>query len=295
MTRVKRAIHGVFIELCRTLARFIPPVLLHALLWPYELVRGAWAANAQRELPLRHLGPGAERNPPNFITRWRYQSRNYERWLATLWPELWRKPPWSGRLRVDDPEVVDRLLAQQPVVLATLHTGWQFSSTSWLLNRGVEIGSVVAGAVAWQRAVALRDSDYWTRYAGVHIFPHGDARSMVRFLTPGRAFLIQVDYGQGQVIEIPWGGRIWPMATGAFRLARLANAAVVPLVALDDGLWRSRVHVGAPVPQELIMAGDDFASATHVLNELMPLIAQVPDQLMGRRPIPEPIREPPDR
>ncbi|MEA2676612.1 MAG: hypothetical protein QOJ81_753 [Chloroflexota bacterium] len=287
MRRAKRAVHGVFIELCRTLARSLPISLLHALLLPYEWARGAWAALLVRSLPLRHLGPGAEVTPPGFFRRWRYQSRNYERWLATTWPELWRKPPWSDRLRVDHPEIIEELLAHRPVVLATLHTGWQFSCTSWLLNRGVEIGSVVAGAEQWQRALALRDSDYWARYEGVHVFPHGDARSMVRFLTPGRCFVIQVDYGQGEVIEIDWGGRMWPMASGAFRLARLAKAALVPIVALDDGLWRSRVHVGAPVPDELIASGDDPASAVHVLNELMPLVAQVPDQLMGWLPVPD--------
>lgn len=287
MSRAKRAVHAAFIDLCRTLARFVPPLPLHALLAPYEWTRGLWAAHVQRELPLHDLAH-PEDEPPRFLTRWRYQSRNYERWLATLWPELWNRPPWSGRVHVEGAEIVERLLADQPVVLATLHTGWQFSCTSWLLQRGVEIGSVVAGAEQWERAKALRDSDYWARYQGVHVFPHGDARSMIRFLTTGRCFVIQVDYGQGEVIEVDWGGRVWPMASGAFRLARLARAAVVPIVALDDGLWRSRVHVRPPVPDELIAGGNDGASAAHVLNELMPLIAKVPDQLMGWRPLRHP-------
>jgi lauroyl/myristoyl acyltransferase len=287
LTGIKRRLHGGFIEVCRGLARFLPPTVLHAALVPYEWLRGAWAATRYTELPLRHLGPGAEQVRPAFYERWRYQARNYERWLATTWPELWRKPPWSERLRVDNAEVIDALLADRPVVIATIHSGWQFSTASWLLNRGVEIGSVVAGAEAWQRTVALRGTRYWDRYAGVHVFPQGDARSMVRFLTPGRCFLIQVDYPQGDVIEVPWGGRLWPVATGAFRLARLATAAVVPVVALDDGLWRLRVHVGAPVPEQLIASGNDAASVSHVLNEIMPLVARVPDQLMGWRPIPE--------
>jgi lauroyl/myristoyl acyltransferase len=277
--------HARFIELCRVLARFLPPLVLHALLVPYEWLRGAGAAMAVRVLPLHDL-TNPEASPPRFVTRWRYQSRNYERWLATQWPELWRKPPWSARLTVDHPEIVERLLADKPVVLATLHTGWPFACTRWLLNQGVEIGAVVAGAEAWQRTLELRETDYWARHAGVHVFPHGDARAMVRFLTPGRCFLIQVDYGRGEVIDIEWGGRHWRLATGAFRVARLANAAVVPIVGLDDGIWRTRAHVGTPVPHELISAGNDAASATHVMNELMPLMAQVPDQLMGWQPRP---------
>jgi hypothetical protein len=47
------------------------------------------------------------------------------------------------------------------------------------------------------------------------------------------------------------------------------------------------VHVGAPVPADLVASGDDVASAGHVLNQLMPLIAPVPDQLMGWRPLPD--------
>jgi lauroyl/myristoyl acyltransferase len=143
----------------------------------------------------------------------------------------------------------------------------------------------LARADQWDRAVALRDGDYWSRYAGTHIFLRGDTRSMVRFLTPGRCFLVQVDYGLGRVVEIDWGSSRWQVASGAFRLARLTNAAVVPIVALDDGPWRYRVHVATPVPDSLIAAGDDAASAAHVLGELMPLIAQVPDQLMGWRPM----------
>jgi hypothetical protein len=285
MSRGKRALHALFIEACRTLARYLPPLVLHALLVPYEWLRGAGAAMAIRVLPLHDL-TSPESSPPGFMRRWRYQSRNYERWLATQWPELWRKPPWSQRLRVDHPEIVERLRADQPVVLATLHTGWPFACTRWLLNQGVQIGSVVAGAQAWQRTLELRETGYWARHEGVHVFAHGDARSMVRFLTPGRCFLIQIDYSQGEVIDIEWGGRRWPLSTGAFRLARLANAALVPIVGLDDGIWRTRAHVGAPVPQDLIAAGDDVASAMHVMNELMPLMAQAPDQLMGWLPLP---------
>jgi hypothetical protein len=288
MSRAKRAAHSVFIEACRILARFVPPLMLHALLVPYELTRGFWAALGQRVLPLRHLPTRPDDQPPGFLTRWRYQSRNYERWLATLWPELWNRPPWSSRFTVDNPEIIERLLADRPVVLATIHTGWQFASATWLLNRGVEIGSVVIRADQWEHAVALRDSAYWARYKGSHIFLRGDTRAMVRFLTPGRCFMVQVDYGQGRLVGIEWGGSQWQMSRGAFRLARLANAAVVPIVALDDGLWRYRVHVGAPVPDGLISVGDDEASAAHVFRELMPLIAQSPDQLMGWQPVPDP-------
>jgi hypothetical protein len=285
LRRVLRAAHGVFIEACRTLARFVPPLLLHALLLPYELIRGASLARRERRLPLRSLSPRPTDKLPGYFTRWRYQSRNYERWLATLWPELWKRPPWSSRYRVDNGETILRLLADRPVVLTTLHTGWQFAAATWLLHRGIEIGSVVAIADQWARAVELRNSDYWARYEGTHIFLRGDTRAMVRFLTPGRAFLVQVDYDKGKVVDLDWHGTRWQLSSGAFRLARLANAAVVPLVALDDGLWRYRIRVGTPVPDTLIAAGDDAASAAHVFNELMPLMADVPDQLMGWMPV----------
>jgi lauroyl/myristoyl acyltransferase len=280
VSRALRAAHEMFMETCRTLARFVPPLLLHVLLLPYELIRGVPAALAQRDLPLRHIPPRPDDGPPGFFARWRFQSRNYERWLATLWLDLWQRPPWSNRLRIENGQIIDRALADRPVVLAGLHTGWHFASAVWLLSRGVEIGSVIAWTDQWQRAEELRDSDYWDRYRGSSVFLKGDTRSMVRFLTPGRCFLVQVDSRHSKQIEVEWRGAFVQLGSGAFRLARLANAVVVPIVALDDGLWRYRVHVGAPVPDELIAAGDDLAAAGHVVRELLPLVAEAPDQLM---------------
>jgi hypothetical protein len=281
MSRAKRAAHRFFIEACRTLARFMPPLLLHALLVPYEMIRGVRPALTRRDLPLRHIPPRPDDNAPGFVARWRYQSRKYERWLATLWLELWKRPPWSGRFTVEHSEIIDRLLVDRPVVLVTVHTGWHMASGAWLLNRGLEIGSVILNADNWARAQEMRETDDWKRYEGSNLFLRGDTRSMVRFLTPGRCFMIQVDHPQGKLVDFEWTGGQFQMASGAFRLARLARAVVVPIIALDDGLWRYRVHVGAPVPEDAISSGDDVAAATHVGRELLPLIAQSPDQLMG--------------
>jgi lauroyl/myristoyl acyltransferase len=215
------------------------------------------------------------------VTRWRFQSRKYERWLATLWLDLWKRPPWSGRFTVEHSEIIDRLLTDRPVVLVTVHTGWHMASGAWLLNRGLEIGSVILSSDSYKQVEVMRETDQWARYQGSTVFLRGDTRSMVRFLTPGRCFMIQVDHPQGKLVDFEWGGGQFQMASGAFRLARLANAVVVPIVALDDGVWRCRVHVGTPVPDRMISSGDEIAAATHVGRELLPLLAKSPDQLMG--------------
>src|SRR5205823_11808254 len=87
---------------------------------------------------------------------------------------------------------------------------------------------------------------------GSATFHPGDGRAMVRFLAPGRALLLPADHRRGHQIDGRWQHGRLRLSTGGLRLARQSGAAVVPIVIVDEGRWRFRVHVGPAVPDEAI-------------------------------------------
>jgi len=155
---------------------------------------------------------------------------------------------------------------------------------AWLMQFGLGVGSVVADIRLWKQNQVFRarmhDDKRWRPFLNSESFLRGDTRSMVRYLGPGTCLLLQVDHHRGRLIEGDWDKGRLQMSSGAFRIARLAGAAVIPVVVFDDGRWRFRVHVGTPVPQHFIDEGDESAAATHVARELMPIVADHPREAM---------------
>jgi lauroyl/myristoyl acyltransferase len=107
-----------------------------------------------------------------------------------------------------------------------------------------------------------------------------DARQMLRFLKPGRCLMVALDFPTAEHVEVAFGGGAMRLSTPPLRLARVARAAVVPMLAVHEGQWRIRLHLGAPVPDELLRAGDYQAAAAHIANELLPVAAAAPGQAL---------------
>jgi hypothetical protein len=70
------------------------------------------------------------------------------------------------------------------------------------------------------------------------------------------------------------------VATPPLRLARMARARVVPVLAIHEGAWRIRVRFGEPVPDELITGESYGAAAAHIVSQLLPLAAAAPGQAL---------------
>jgi lauroyl/myristoyl acyltransferase len=103
---------------------------------------------------------------------------------------------------------------------------------------------------------------------------------MVRYLQAGRCLLVALDYPIGDQVSIAYGGSQMRLSTASFKLARITGAAVVPVIVRVDGNWRYSLHVGAPVPDELLAKEDDAAVLAHVVNELMPIAQKAPEQAL---------------
>ena len=108
----------------------------------------------------------------------------------------------------------------------------------------------------------------------------GDARAIVRYLQPGRCLLVALDYPLGDQLSAAYKGGALHLSTPSFRLARLTHAAIVPVLVRVDGPWRFSIHVGEPVPDQLIVSEDDTAVLAHIVNDLLPVAAARPEQAL---------------
>jgi lauroyl/myristoyl acyltransferase len=113
-------------------------------------------------------------------------------------------------------------------------------------------------------------------------FARGDARSMVRYMRPGRAMVLPADeLRRYKTIDGSWNGGHLRLARGAFRIANLTASVVFPVVVTDAGRWRYHVHVGGAVPQALIQSDDEQAAADHVTREIMSVAETRPAEAAG--------------
>lgn len=138
--------------------------------------------------------------------------------LARLRPPLVLASFHAGPLAVLDP-----LLASLPAEVVALHRHWGEDRAGYTLLRG--------GGDASQRALAF-------------------ARALAALRAGGIAFLNVDGHEPGDyavaTIEVPMLGRTLPLARGAFALARLAEAPIVPIVPR----WRGtavEVELGDPI------------------------------------------------
>jgi hypothetical protein len=278
MSRARDLGRLTFYVVFRTVGTVFPPSIAYVLMWPYAAIRAIRPAMTERHLPASRL-PAPEGERPSFARRWRFQQRIQQRWLPLLWSDRWEAMNWGRRFTAVGADGLDELFKTKPVVMMTLHTGGFIALGGWLGQYGVGIGSVIVDRRVWARTEQARSDPRWAdRWGDSAAFLRGDARSMVRYLAPGRCLLLPADHPRGHSVEGEWAGGRLTLSSGGFRIARLAGATVVPAVVMDDGRWRYRVHVGHAVPQELIDAGDEQAAASHVARELMPIAAERPEQ-----------------
>jgi lauroyl/myristoyl acyltransferase len=261
----------------RVLGRALPPGALLALLWPVSVVRATLDLRRGRKPPTE-LPPlnGTLKGWP--AIRQRTNSRLTP--LAGFWADRFLSPGWAERFDVRDVERLRTLLADRPAVLVSIHFGSLLLLAPVLRLSGIPVAMAV-GADEWPLPRSRRWRTELTRIGDLPTtLGTGDARGMLRFLQPGRCLLVTLDYPLGEKADVPYAGVLLRASTPPLRLARAARAVVVPVLAFGDGPWRMRLHVGQPVPDELLAARDYAAAAAHLCAELLPVAATAPGQAL---------------
>lgn len=207
---------------------------------------------------------------------------------------------WRRRFEVDGLNRLEQLIADRAVIVVSLHTPSLLVLPFWLLSRGIPTATVVLDNGWRTRPELIRR----LRLAGMpdtpRYFEAGKARPMARYLTQGRCLLVPADWVRGHAVEVSWDGKSKALSSGAFRLARMTGAAVLPVLVVSVGRWRYRVFIGQPVPDEMIASGDFAAAAAACGGQLLAESArwprdQVPEQQhvssLPPRRLPEPAGE----
>lgn len=264
-------------EAIRLLGR-LPPWMLLAILWPLSLARGTI------DVLIRDRRPPTEL-PPRGSARGGWRAAVLDRAvyritaLAGFWADRSLEPAWASRF---DLSAIDELrgdLAERPMLMVSLHYGGLVMVPPLLCARGVPTALAV-NRNSWPLSRLRQWRLKLTQVGDVPPAVPADARAMLRFMQPGRCLVVAIDYPSGELAEVPFAGANVRLATPPLRLARMAGATVVPMLAVSDGPWRMTMRLGRPVPDELIRNGDYHAAAAHVAAELLPLAAAAPDQAL---------------
>ena len=263
----------------RGLGGLLPLPVLLGVLYPAAFVRALYET-------VRRRGRRAPGSLPPGSLRVTFRIELRERtsaWLSTaalLWADRFARSPWRERFEVAQLEALRSIIATRPALIATVHFGGIFIMPTLLRALGIPTAAAVGDKlwpVRWRRERRAQLTSLDDLPAHIR---SGDARSMMRFLVPGHCLLVALDYPLGDQVSASYLGASLRLSTPSFRLARLTGSAIVPMLVRREGVWSYSVHVGQPVPDELVTAGDDAAIANHLVKELLPLAASRPEQAL---------------
>jgi len=88
-----------------------------------------------------------------------------------------------------------------------------------------------------------------------------------------------VDVDRGIQLHVPFEDRWFRMATGAIRLAAMADAELIPCLIRETATWNFTIHFGDRVPRRFFGSSPDLqAIGRHLLNEFSKVISRYPEQ-----------------
>lgn len=269
-----------FLRLCERLLR---TSVLSLLLWPPA---AAWDLVQLRQRKLitswRRFPESWNPKPGRFFLR---QSLGlYHAQLIYVWPDRLCTKRWLSRCRLEGRcDLVGSQNADRPMILASLHFGPSEILPYWLRAHGI-VTTTIRGLTP-DSLQSLTSYQYaLSPPADVPVFLYVNEMSRVRqFLQPGRRLLVMVDVDRGKQLYVPFENRLFRMATGAMRLAAMADAELVPCLIRETAAWKFAIHFGDPVPRSYLgSSSDPEGAAAHLLKEFSKVITHYPEQVKSR-------------
>lgn len=264
-------------DLSRWLERWVPLDIVWLLVWPLSAVLAARHVHVVRHVPVTAL-PAPEARRPTRVQRWRYLIGFQQHWWLIGWLDRLSEPRWRRRVAVEGLQELTQILRDRPVVLVTVHTAPVVALAPLMRAMGIPTAALPAdpswfSSPARRRKIALAE-----QIGDAAVFGAGSMRALIDYLTPGKLVVIAADHRGGQLVDVRWSGGNAHFSTTAFRVARRARAAVVPVMITTTGRWRYLIRVLPCVPDELVATADHAAAAAVVADRLLPLAAAVPEQ-----------------
>ncbi len=268
----------------RSLERSLPVGALWTVWWPVAAIRAAWellaGARAVRQFDRmpESLRPHAGRF--GCAARlWRERTNMILAQLLYLWPDRLSGGRWKDRCRCGGLDQVEQNHALgRPIILATLHFGPTVLLGHWLRARGMPAAGLrdnlsAARPLYWRYVDGL--SAVPGRSDGRSVFDRTELRSVHEHLRAGRILVITAEGRHHRHIRVQREGLAFDMASGLFRLAAATGAIVIPCLIAAGPRMSVTMHLGEPVPGELVTNADlHHAGCDHLLSELLPVVAR---------------------
>jgi lauroyl/myristoyl acyltransferase len=276
-----------FLRLCE---RLLPTSLLSLLLWPPA---AAWGLLKVRQRKLlthwRRFPESWHAKPLPFFLRQSFGL--YHPRLIYIWPDRLCTARWLSRCRLEGAhDLIAARYKNQGMVLVSVHFGPYETLPYWLRAHGLAV-TMIRGLAASDSLQSLTSYQYaLSPPADVPVFlPAKELAPLPRFahvrqlLGPGRRLLVMVDVDRGIQFHVPFGTRLFRMATGPIRLAAMADAELIPCVIRQTGSWRFSIHFGDPVSRAYLRDPPDLqVVAAHLLGEFSKVITRYPEQCRWR-------------
>jgi len=192
-----------------------------------------------------------------------------------MWPDRLKEKRWSRRCRIEGGDnLVGCKAGNRGAVLASIHFGPVETLPYWLRSQGI-----TATTMRTRPPLELKQvTDYQYSLSpppDVPVFimaedltPFPRLFHFRKILGPGRCLLIMVDPVRGRMMDVPFEGGHFRMATGAIRLAAMTGADLIPCLITETETWQFVVHFGKPVPQGYLGKSPDMqAAGRHLLSE----------------------------
>jgi lauroyl/myristoyl acyltransferase len=275
-----------FLRLCE---RMLPTNLLSLLLRFPSTGWGLMQVRPRELLEYWRRFPESWRPKPGRFFLWQSLGR-YRAQPLYVWPDRLCKTRWLNRCRLEGrSDLIRPGRGDRAVVLASLHFGPFETLPYWLRAHGI-VTTMIRGPIpdslgrltSYQHSLSPPSDVPVFRFVS-ELAPLPTFSRIDQLLSPGRHVLVTVDVNRGIQFCVPFEDRLFRMATGAIRLAAMADAELIPCLICDTGSWRFAIHFGDPVPGAYLRDPPDLqAAGTHLLEEFSKVITRYPAQCRPR-------------
>ena len=225
----------------------------------------AFADSVRRWRHLRGFAHLRDILPASFwsCAAWRHFLRITQTWQEVLTLVLLQdrldSPRWRERLTHSGsaPNEI-AVWGQRPVIVTFIHTGAFALLRYWLRARGIPAAMLLRARPQLMIRSAEFEQRADDRYDLHGVPPYFDIQSelrdAVRFLEPGRVLVVALDgaHVSEKVEPCLVNGHPILLQDGAVRLARHADAVMIPATVQRRGFLRFEVQFGPQVPDELV-------------------------------------------